>query len=57
MLRLKPANYASTAELAWGDAASQPFAKELLGASSKTVNWPAALFWVVAIGGIIIIIV
>ncbi|CAP31965.2 Protein CBR-PRX-13 [Caenorhabditis briggsae] len=40
MLKLKPANYASVAEMAWGS--SQLYA---------TVNWPAALFWVVAIGG------
>ncbi|CAI5441299.1 unnamed protein product [Caenorhabditis angaria] len=50
-LRLKPANYASSAELAWGEA-SQPYATDILGTSkSTTVNWPAALFWVVAIGG------
>ncbi|CAB3405664.1 unnamed protein product [Caenorhabditis bovis] len=51
MLKLKPANYASVAELAWGDAA-QPYASDLLGASkTNVVNWPAALFWIVAIGG------
>uniref|UniRef100_A0A8R1DZB5 Peroxisomal membrane protein PEX13 n=1 Tax=Caenorhabditis japonica TaxID=281687 RepID=A0A8R1DZB5_CAEJA len=52
MLRLKPANYASAAELAWGES-SQPYATDILGTSRNpaAVNWPAALFWVVAIGG------
>uniref|UniRef100_A0A1I7T301 Peroxisomal membrane protein PEX13 n=1 Tax=Caenorhabditis tropicalis TaxID=1561998 RepID=A0A1I7T301_9PELO len=51
MLKLKPANYASAAEMAWGS--SQPYATDVLGSTRtpSTVNWPAALFWVVAIGG------
>ncbi|CAO4364887.1 unnamed protein product [Caenorhabditis nigoni] len=51
MLKLKPANYASAAEMAWGS--SQLYATDVLGSTRTpaTVNWPAALFWVVAIGG------
>ncbi|KHJ94634.1 peroxin 13 domain protein [Oesophagostomum dentatum] len=51
LLRLKPANYASAAELAWGDA-NQPFGTDVLGGTSHpVVNWPAVMFWLVALGG------
>ncbi|PAV77566.1 hypothetical protein WR25_09839 [Diploscapter pachys] len=45
-LRLKPANYASEIELAWGES-KQPYGSEILGpsASSSAVNWPSLLFW------------
>ncbi|VDL71335.1 unnamed protein product [Nippostrongylus brasiliensis] len=51
LLRLKPRNFASVEELAWGDA-KQPFGAEVLGGSGPpVVNWPAIMFWLVALGG------
>ncbi|KAL6736699.1 hypothetical protein Aduo_007021 [Ancylostoma duodenale] len=51
LLRLKPANYASAAELAWGEA-KEPFGSDVLGGSSHPIiNWPAVMFWMVALGG------
>ncbi|KIH56238.1 SH3 domain protein [Ancylostoma duodenale] len=51
LLRLKPANYASAAELAWGEA-KEPFGSDVLGGSSPPIiNWPAVMFWMVALGG------
>jgi len=55
MLRLRPANYASAAELAWTDASSAPTGRDWLasqpGSTSPTSYWPTAVFWLVAIGG------
>ncbi|KAK6737335.1 hypothetical protein RB195_019810 [Necator americanus] len=49
--RLKPANYASTSEIAWGEA-KQPFGSDVLGGPSPpAINWPAVMFWMVALGG------
>lgn len=51
VLRLKPANYASVEELAWGEI-KQPYGSELLsGAGPPVINWPAIMFWMVALGG------
>ncbi|CAJ0604846.1 unnamed protein product [Cylicocyclus nassatus] len=51
LLRLKPANYASAAELAWGDA-KQPFGSDVLaGPGPPAINWPSVMFWMVALGG------
>ncbi|KAK6026640.1 peroxisomal membrane protein PEX13 family protein [Ostertagia ostertagi] len=51
LLRLKPANYASVEELAWGEI-KQPYGSDLLGGPGRpVVNWPAIMFWVVALGG------
>ncbi|GMT12701.1 hypothetical protein PFISCL1PPCAC_3998, partial [Pristionchus fissidentatus] len=53
LLRLKPANYASAEELAWGKA-NIPLGTEMLAGHSTTgssMNWPAAMFWLVALGG------
>ncbi|PIO68590.1 peroxisomal membrane protein PEX13 domain protein [Teladorsagia circumcincta] len=51
LLRLKPANYASVEELAWGEI-KQPYGSDLLGGPGPpVVNWPAIMFWVVALGG------
>lgn len=52
-LRLKPANYASDAELAWTNAQTPTGADWLAthaGAKPRT-NWPAIVFWAVAVGG------
>ncbi|KAK6051342.1 peroxisomal membrane protein PEX13 family protein [Cooperia oncophora] len=58
LLRLKPANYASIEELAWGEI-KQPYGNakfhsgsEVLGGPGPPgVSWPAIMFWVVALGG------
>uniref|UniRef100_A0A915AS73 Peroxisomal membrane protein PEX13 n=1 Tax=Parascaris univalens TaxID=6257 RepID=A0A915AS73_PARUN len=53
LLRFKPANY-SAAELAWQDvtmASTGADWVDLHGAIGKSVNWPAMLFWLVALGG------
>ncbi|CAJ0956433.1 unnamed protein product, partial [Mesorhabditis belari] len=49
LLRLKPANYASAAEMAWSTAQT-PIGADSLGGPSPPVNWPALFFWVVALG-------
>ncbi|KAF8361722.1 prx-13 [Pristionchus pacificus] len=53
MLRLKPANYASSEELAWSQA-NIPLGTDMLAGHSTagpSMNWPAAMFWLVALGG------
>uniref|UniRef100_A0A914XMV4 Peroxisomal membrane protein PEX13 n=2 Tax=Plectus sambesii TaxID=2011161 RepID=A0A914XMV4_9BILA len=52
-LRLKPANYASDTELAWTDAKTPTGADWLAtqGGPKTGTNWPAIVFWVVAVGG------
>uniref|UniRef100_W6NCH8 Peroxisomal membrane protein PEX13 n=1 Tax=Haemonchus contortus TaxID=6289 RepID=W6NCH8_HAECO len=51
LLRLKPANYASVEEMAWGEI-KQPYGSDLLaGPGPRAVNWPAIMFWLVALGG------
>ncbi|CAI4224622.1 unnamed protein product [Auanema sp. JU1783] len=50
-LKLKPQNYASVVEEAWGDS-QQPFGVDILGSDrSQSISWPTVLFWTVALGG------
>jgi hypothetical protein len=54
LLRLKPKNYASAAELEWTAVNNQmPTGADWLASHGRTAsyNWPSMIFWIVAIAG------